>query len=165
MAEKQTGSALFYGDAVSATGSTQLYPLGTRREEEGKTYRYVKYDNGSAVAAVSGGLCARVSAAIGSGTWQVTMDISASSVNLCAGVMQSVIGDAEFGWILTKGESALNTPSGTDDIAKGDLLVHSGTDAGLATDTHATNNTQIIGVALADDDDSADTVPAFVDLD
>ena len=50
MAERQTGSALFYGDAVTATGSTQLYPLGTRREQEGKTYRYVKFETGAVTA-------------------------------------------------------------------------------------------------------------------
>jgi hypothetical protein len=133
MAERQTGSALFYGDAVTATGSTQLYPLGTRREEEGKTYRYVKFETG-AVTALANGLCGFVSLTgsevPGDEHWVVTMDISASNQDLVAGKLTAVIANGEFGWIQTKGPATLIGTSSAGNI--GDKLTWKNDDTGAA---------------------------------
>ena len=130
MAERHTGSALFDGDAVTATGSTQLYPLGTRREEEGKTYRYIKFDAG-AVTALANGLCGYKAAGLpGVDHWVVTMDVSASNQDLVAGKLTAVIADGEYGWIQTQGPATLIGTSGAG--AVGDLLSWKNDDTGAA---------------------------------
>ena len=54
--------ALAFRDAVSDVSTVQYYPLGTRREEDGQVYRYVKFDNGA------GNVAAAVLAKIGDGS-------------------------------------------------------------------------------------------------
>ena len=169
MAERQTGSALFYGDAVSATGSTQLYPLGTRREEEGKTFRYVKYDDAAGdVTAVADRVCGHLkgSATDASPTaWNVTMDTSDSAPNACAGVLQAVIATGEYGWILTRGIAKLTTDGG-DDIILGDALVWDAADTGVVDRPAAYSTSGLlerpVAIALQADNDAGDYVYAFV---
>lgn len=159
MAQRQTASALVFGDAVSATGSTQLYPLGAKREEEGKVYRYVKR-NDATVAPIANQLAYHVD-----GAWAVCMDVSDVDRNLVMGVFQSVIANGEYGWVLSKGLATLVT-NGDDDISKGDAIIASasgdGTCDSTAQDTAPTN--KIVGWALADDVDGSNTVDVFVDL-
>lgn len=100
--------ALTFGDLVTDVGTVQKYPLGARREEDGKVYRYVSFDNGSGnVAAAAGSVCYRGIASVtnvdGDQLWKVTSDVSDVDSGFAAGLFISVIADAGFGWILTKG--------------------------------------------------------------
>lgn len=76
----------------------------------GKRYKFVKYNNGQAVAAVAGNFCyyhAASGASAGENT-EVTMDLS-DSAGVGAGVLQAIIGDGEYGWIQTGGVATLTT--------------------------------------------------------
>lgn len=159
MANRQTDKILFFGDLVTATGATPLYPLGTKREEEGKTYRYVKR-NDATVAPVSGKLAYSVDS---TDPFVVCMDVSDTDRNLVRGVFQSVIADGEYGWIQTGGLCTVST-NGDDDIAKGDAVIASAAGDGTADSTAQDTAPicRVVGWALADDVDGSDTV--IVDL-
>lgn len=160
MANRQTASAIIFGDLVSDTGSSQEYPLGTKREEEGKVYRYVKRSDPD-VAPIANQLAYHTD-----GAWSVCMDVSQVDRNLVMGVFQSVIADGEYGWVLTKGRVSALVTNGDDDIAKGDAIIASaagdGTCDSTAQDSAPTN--KVVGWALADDDNGANTVDVFVDM-
>jgi|SRR5690349_3710721 len=114
-----------FGDLVTDTGAVQLYPLGTRREEDGSTYRYVKRDD-STVAFASGDLVYRDAATTAGVYWEVSGDVSDHDPALVAGVARSSIADAGFGWILTKGVvTNLKKKNGTAAYSwrKGDVLI------------------------------------------
>ena len=130
MARGRILHAITFTDDVTTTGSaTQLYPLGTRREEEtslsvgGETYRYVLGDTGShTVAAAAGALCYR-GKTIGL-PWKACTDIQDCASGLAFGVFQSVLVTAQYGWVKTKGyQSNLKKQSGTGlSWAKGNYL-------------------------------------------
>lgn len=166
--------AISFGDAVTDVGTVLLYPLGTKREQDGKVYRYVQLDSG-ATAAVDGQLAFRAGGASGS-VYIVTKTAANTAPNLSCGIFQSVIAASGYGWILTKGDDTVAT-SGVDDIAKGDAVIETLANAGtvrkqiVATaDTAAAVLVQsllfvhVVGVALADDDNGANTVRLMVDF-
>lgn len=114
-----------FGDLVTDTGSVQLYPLGTKREEDGATYRYIKRDD-TTVAFVSGDLVYRDAATTAGVYWEVSGDISDHDPALVAGVAKSTVADGAYGWILTKGVvTNLKKKAGTAGYSwrKGDVLV------------------------------------------
>jgi hypothetical protein len=130
MAKENTGQALVFGDLVTDVSASQLYVLGTRRDEDGQIYRYVKFDNGAGnVAAAAGALCYRGIASVTNSAslqmWTVTSDVSDVDSAFAAGVFVSVIADAGFGWILTRGNYATvkkQTGSGNAWV-KGDCIL------------------------------------------
>jgi hypothetical protein len=90
------GSAPAYGDVYNGL--------------DGKRYKFVKYNNGQAVAAVAGNFC-YVHAASGASAGEykeVTMDLS-DSAGVGAGVLLAVIADGSYGWIQTWGVYTLTT--------------------------------------------------------
>lgn len=148
--------------AVRTSTEGPLYAVGQYREEDGKGYRYVLFDNGTGnVASVAGNLAYQV----GTTDWTVTMDVSDTDRNLVAGVFAAVIADGGYGWIQVFGQCTVKT-NGDDDIAKGDAVIASaagdGTADSTAQDTAPTN--KIVGWALAADSDSGDTVATFLTL-
>ena len=120
----QTGGVLFHGDSVTDTSATALYPLGLIREEDGKKFRYVQYESGSAITCIADGICGLLK---DQGGWVVTQDISETGVNLVAGATMSVIPKGGFGWIQTQGGKELLTATVG---AVGDALVYANTDGG-----------------------------------
>lgn len=90
------GSAPAWGDVYEAS--------------DGKRYKFVKYNNGQAVAAVAGNFCYyHAASGASAGEYrEVTMDLS-DSAGVGAGVLQAVIGDGEYGWIQTWGPATLTT--------------------------------------------------------
>ncbi len=128
MALGRIAHAITFTDDVTTTGSaTQLYPLGTRREEETtlalgtEVYRYVLHSANS-VATVAGGLAYRgVTIAL---PWKVTGAIASGASGLACGVYQSVATDARYVWMKTKGyQSNLKKQAGTGmSWAKGQYL-------------------------------------------
>lgn len=133
MATNNTGRALSFGDLVTDVGTVQLYPLGTKREEDGMVYRYVKRDD-STVAFASGDLVYRAGSTAAA-YWNVSGDISDQDAAFVAGVAKGSIADAGYGWILTKGlVTNLKKKSGTTALrwVKGDVLIPQATDDGKA---------------------------------
>ena len=174
MANRQTDKIIAFGDAVTAviaSGVEPLYPLGTVRQEEGKTYRYVQLDAG-ATASVAGQLLYRVGG--GGSEWIVTKTVANTAPNLAAGVCVAVIAASGHGWMQTAGRYATLKTSGVDDIAKGNLLIETLATTGtvrlqiVATaDTAAavlvqTKLLRFVAQALADDVDGDDTVDAML---
>lgn len=132
----------------TATSATDLYGIGrvAWSADHSKAYRWVKYNNGQAVAAVAGNFC-YVHAASGTSAGEineVTMDLS-DSAEVGAGILQAIIADGEYGWIQVSGSATLTTAltAGAD----GDPLTPTGsTDGTLDVTTASTDH--ICAVAL-----------------
>lgn len=156
-----------WGDLVTDVGTVQKYTLGQYREEDGKGYRYVKFDNGSGnVASVAKYICYSFSA---SSPYTVTMDITdaVGDTNGVMGVFMAVIADGGYGWIQTRGLcTGVETDAG-DDFAEGDAAIaHASEDGEVDRTAEGTAPvSKVVGYALAADDDSADTVDLFLVLD
>ncbi len=165
MPKTNTSNPAVWFDLVTAVRTSSegpLYTLGQYREEDGKGYRYVQYDNGTGnLTCVDGKLAYQVD----SDEWIVTMDVSDSDRNLVVGVFSSVIADSGYGWIQSWGADTVTT-NGDDDIAKGDAVIASaagdGTADSTAQDTAPTN--RVVGWATAADVDGSDTVATFLVL-
>lgn len=87
--------------------------IGTLRREGNKTYKWVKFDNGDAIAAAVGQAVGYKKT--GYATCVVTPDISETD-SVPAGVMQAVVPDGYYCWIQIKGPCTLATTvtSGAD---------------------------------------------------
>ena len=173
MAVTKTGGAFEFDHAVTQTFSSTFVPSsgsgtavakGTYREEDGKGYRFVLFNNGAGnVAAVSGNLAYIRSA---SDPWDVTMDVSDSDRNLVCGVFLSVPADLGYCWIQTKGYHATVKTNADDDIAKGDAIIASAAGDGTADSTAQDTAPicRVVGWAMAADVDADDTVATFLTL-
>lgn len=109
------------------------FRLGTvGRKSDGKSYKYVKYNDGVGnVAAVAGNVVYYygVSGDAVTGGYEnneVTMDLTDGYLG--AGVLQAVIADGGYGWIQIRGPATLTTAltAGAD----GNALTHVGTTDG-----------------------------------
>lgn len=151
-------------DAITDTYSYEKFPLWSYREEDGKGYRFVQFDNGTGNLTPAAGLIAYFKNA--TATFVVTTDVSDTDRNKACGVLLGAPTDAYYCWIQTKGFCTVTT-NGDDDIALGDAVIASaagdGTADSTAQDTAPTN--KVLGWAAADDDNSANTVLAFLTLD
>jgi hypothetical protein len=166
MANFYTNAPMVFGsdDEITDVYTVQAFPLGTYREQDGKGYRFVKFDNGAGnVASVAGNLAYSIDADT---PYEVTMDVSDSDRNLVRGVFTAVIADAGYGWIQTMGLCTVNT-NGDDDISKGDAVIASAAGDGTADSTAQDTAPicRVVGWALAADSDSANTVAVDLVLD
>lgn len=94
----------------------------------------------------------------------VTNDVSDASQNQPAGVAIGAITISNHGWIQCYGYHDAIKTSGGDNIVDGDNLILSATDKTVERVAAGTAPTyKIIGVAVADDVDAADTVEGFID--
>tara|TARA_B100001250_G_C19760610_1_gene772279 strand:- start:1169 stop:1621 length:453 start_codon:yes stop_codon:yes gene_type:complete len=94
------------GILPSRVDTSQEWALGTiGQTSDGKLYKYMQWDNGSAVAAVAGEV-AYYYTLDGYKNNQVTSDVS-DSVGIGAGVIQAVMTDGQFGWFQIKGVATL----------------------------------------------------------
>lgn len=150
----RSGIPLIFVDEVTSTGSaTALYPLGAVRHEEASadagvyTYRYVVFDNGTAVAAASGAVAYRGDTQ--ADFWDVTSDVSDVDSAFACGLFQSVLTDLYYGWVLTKGYvTNLRKKTGSGfGWTKGDYLYASGeaTDDGEAVRIKLAATTKVSG--------------------
>jgi len=99
------------GVDLTSQGTTLLHRLGAyHRAEDGKAYKYVKYEDGvAAIAGVAGEVCYYFAdtGVIGN---IVTSDLSSSGsagTEVGAGVLQASLADGEYGWIQTRGPATL----------------------------------------------------------
>lgn len=100
--------------ALSDRSATEKDTLGDIRWEGNKCYKYVQYNDGSAVAAVVG-QAAYYYLNSGYEGNQVTSDLSDSD-EVGAGILMAVLGDGEYGWVQIKGFATMSIAfeSGTD---------------------------------------------------
>lgn len=168
-----TNSVIAFGDddLVTTTYTDQRFPLGLYREQDGKGYRFVQFDNGSGnVASLAGSLAYLVGTvdtnALLTGRWVVTMDVSDTSRNKVRGVFAAVTADGSFCWIQTKGICVVTT-NGDDDIAIGDAVIASAAGDGTADSTAAGTApvARVVGWAMTVDVDAANTVITDLCLD
>ena len=137
------GQKVVWSGAVTDVHTNQKEVIGSTRFHGMKVYRYYKFDNGSAVAAVSGNI------AVFKAETQdiITSDVSTGDTNkVAAGMFVSVPADAQFCWLQVRGPAVVNLAinSGADGAA---LMPHS-TDGML---TIATANDVIAPCATASD--------------
>ena len=137
------GQKVVWSGAVTDVHTNQKEVIGSTRFHGMKVYRYYKFDNGSAVAAVSGNI------AVFKAETQdiITSDVSTGDTNkVAAGMFVSVPADAQFCWVQTRGPATVNlTLAGS--AADGDGLI-AGTDGAL---TIATANQIHVCCATAGD--------------
>lgn len=94
------------GILTSRIDTSQEWALGTiGQTSDGKLYKYMQWDDGSAAAAVAGEV-AYYYLLDGYKTNIVTSDLS-DSVEIGAGVIQAVMTDGQFGWFQIRGAATL----------------------------------------------------------
>lgn len=151
------------GDITSTGDSSPKANLGALAMVNGNVYQYVKFDNGTAVAAAAGGLLYWLPSYVD--TFVVTSDESdASSIDMVAGIATAVYTDTYYVWILKKGYYSAIKTNADDDIAAGDKLIGSTTDLCCNSVASGTASTyRVFGQAVAADVDASDTVAGIVD--
>lgn len=89
--------------ALTSTGvSLAAHELGyTVMSDDGRKYQYIKFDNGTAVAAVAGAPC---TIADSEDPNVITSDVSVASV-VATGCFLSILTDGYYGWIQTEGRA------------------------------------------------------------
>lgn len=130
-----------FGAKWSRVDTTAEFPVGQiGADRDGKFYKYIQYDSGAGpVAAVAGNFAyyyAPAGASAGSST-VVTSDLS-DSAGAGAGVLQSVLADGEYGWILIKGRATLTT------------ALTAGADGNALTPVGATDGTLDVSALVSD---------------
>lgn len=154
MAALSDGKVVF-ADTLTSQSTTALHALGTKREEAGKIYRYVKYQGGSGPVAAAAGLAVLHI----DGDYEVTSDDTDSHANLVAGAMLAVVADESYGWMQTRGRITLVTTGG--DITAGMQIIAGADGVGVKNATDANMNwTTAYARALADD--GANSCDAFL---
>ena len=120
-----------YAGPQAANNPTALAPIGVLLRYKGNLYRYVKFDNGTAVAAAVGGVVYWKTLTPATGVFTVTSDESdgVASVNGVAGVLGNVVTDGYYTWIQVGGIVSAMCAAGT---VAGDKLTGSATDLTFA---------------------------------
>lgn len=175
MAKVNTNVPALWQDTVtSVRTSTEgpLYELGQYREENGRGYRYVKYDGGAgSIAAVAGQIAFYLgdtndtTEGAANTFWEVTSDVSDSHRNKVAGVLTAVIADEGYGWLQTRGPASV-VFNNDDDAAEGMSVISANTDGTcdtVAAGTAPTN--QVVGWVIGAVVAASNTAPCFLTLD
>jgi hypothetical protein len=178
MANIQLGQKALWDTVLTADDSTRKEDLGILRFEisdpeadnpQGmKVYRYVKVHASS--AAVANGTvvvyrpsedAAAVLATAVDNKWTADTRIAQATRNAVCGVGIGTITAGQYGWVQVRGYHSAVKTNGDDDIAEGDVLIHSGADGTVDSVTAGTAPTYLpIGVAVAADDNDNNTVAA-----
>lgn len=125
------------GILTSRVDTSQEWALGTiGQTSDGKLYKYMQWDDGSAAAAVAGEV-AYYYLLDGYKTNIVTSDLS-DSVEIGAGVIQAVMTDGQFGWFQIRGAATLT------------IALTAGADGDPLTPTGAGDGTLDVSAAVTD---------------
>ena len=125
------------GILPSRVDTSQEWALGTiGQTSDGKLYKYMQWDDGSAAAAVAGEV-AYYYLLDGYKTNIVTSDLS-DSVEIGAGVIQAVMTDGQFGWFQIRGAATLT------------IALTAGADGDPLTPTGAGDGTLDVSAAVTD---------------
>uniref|UniRef100_A0A6H1ZK06 Tail protein n=1 Tax=viral metagenome TaxID=1070528 RepID=A0A6H1ZK06_9ZZZZ len=121
---------------------------------DGKTYRYVKFDDGAAVAAVAKNVCYIKAIDLANGVYTISSDYAdaGSLRNFVDGVFLSALTDGYYGFVQTYGECKGVTTDGGGDIVKGDFAIAAAANGQVDRMIAGTAPTyKVVGLALADD--------------
>jgi len=124
------------------------YNLGAKYEDpiSGAIYRYVKYDDGTAVTATAGAPVQFLS----NSKWVVSGDLSEQADTQAAGFVQAALADTNYGWIQRAGYNRkVITTDGS--VADGEALVADVSNDAQVDTMAAGEEDAIMGVALAAD--------------
>lgn len=111
----------------AANDATAKCPIGVLLRYKGNLYRYVKFDNGAAVAAVVGGVAYWKTLTPTTGVFTVTSDEtdSVAGINGVAGVLGCVVTDLYYTWIQVGGIVSAKVAAST---VAGDKMIGNATD-------------------------------------
>ena len=136
------GYQQLFQDAVTDTGTTALYSLGTERIQDGKRYIYV-YNNSTGSIAVKKGCRHKVS------TTNFYADMTTSAGNGCLGVAETALAASSYGWIITDGPAEVTMG---DSSALAGSLIYMGTNGVMeqiaADNSSAQHAAACVGVAI-----------------
>jgi len=155
--------AAWIGEGLATFNETTLTipgQLGGFYEKNGVKYQLVLVDSGSNALAVNDVVLWKDSS-----LFSVTNDVSdvsgtsANAANSPAGIAASVTSAGKYGWIAVRGDVTIRTNQ-DDDIALGDVIIADGDEDGQCDSVAAGAAITAIplAVAVAADDDTADTV-------
>lgn len=97
------------GMDLTAIDTTQKFTLGSLGQtQDGKIYKYVKYDAATAaVAGVAGEVAYYATVAVGDATGTIVTSDLSDSDEVGAGVLQAALTDGTYGWVQVKGIATL----------------------------------------------------------
>jgi hypothetical protein len=131
-------SGYVVGVKTDVIDSAPAFKLGQlARTYDGKVYKYVQYDSGAGSVAAVAGQVVYYYLASGYNAHKVTSDLS-DSVELGAGVLQSVLTDGAYGWIQIRGPATLS------------IALTAGADGDALTATGTTDGTLDVAAAATD---------------
>lgn len=127
------------GVDLTLIDSSPMFKLGElAQQDDGKVYKYVKYEAATAaVAGVAGEVAYYATVAIGDATGTVVTSDLSDSDEVGAGVLQASLTDGSYGWVQVKGVATLT------------IALTAGADGDALTPTGATDGTLDVNVATA----------------
>ncbi len=131
-------SGFLHGIDVSEVSSTPEQLLGaTFTAADGKVYKYIKYNAGTAAISSVAGEVAYYYTLDGYKNSEVSSDLS-DSVEIGAGVLQSIMADGEYGYVQIKGAATLT------------IALTAGADGDPLTPTGSADGTLDVSAAVTD---------------
>jgi|SRR6185295_1897385 len=148
-------------DAVTDSSTTAKYPLGTIRDELDVTTGMKKYRYVLANATVANGTPCMYSDLY---KREIHTTVASAKRGQPSGVGVGAIASGSYGWIQCAGYHATVLTNGDDDIAAGDTVIQSSTDAVVDSVAAGTATTyKPYGVATTADVDANNTVAVMLD--
>lgn len=116
-----------------------MFSLGaTFSHTNGKTYRYVRHDDGVAVATAAGGAAYWLNRATGTVTSDKTSSAYGAAVGAgVAGIYQGVVTDQRYTWLVTEGAHVVMLAAGDSNGAVGNKIFAPVTDVNLTLRSEA----------------------------
>jgi len=158
-----------FSTPLSSNSATALEPLGIKRVEWSSTdkcFKAYRYGKTAADTTVANGTCLGFSDTL---RQVFSLDVSGGDIeeNMPAGVGIGTITASYYGWIQTGGyHSALLTDEGNDFVKGCGVLLHASTNGVCEYEAVGASAVSVpLGIAVAADDDAADTVATFLTLD
>lgn len=128
------------GMDLTAIDTTQKFTLGSLGQtQDGKIYKYVKYEAAAAaIAGVAGQVAYYANVAVGDATGTIVTSDLSDSDEVGAGVLQAALTDGTFGWVQVKGIATLT------------IALTAGADGDPLTPTGATDGTLDVTALVTD---------------
>ena len=126
-------------DVFTSLNDANGVALGTiGRDQNGKLYKFIKYEQGAAaVAGVLGEVAYYATVAVGDATGTIVTSDLSDSDEVGAGVLGATLADGEFGWVQVSGLATLS------------IALTAGVDGDALTPTGAGDGTLDVNVATA----------------
>jgi hypothetical protein len=145
---------------LSKIYTKQAFPLGATYEEDGRLYRFIKYNAGDGGAAATiGHLIVGLDTGGSYAFWEGTNDPDSATIKAVLqrafGFAQAALTDGSYGWVQISGPNRQVILT-DNNVAQGELLMAHATTSG-AVDTHDAAAKTVVGIALEADGTTAAT--------